>query len=106
MPPATRPCLEARKNASISRPLGRQPRHLSHSSRPPRLRVLASKGEREMHEREILEEGRWSIPADEPLVLTYGDVGYVSVSWRFCPCPVSYTHLRAHETGRNIVCRL
>ena len=22
------------------------------------------------------------------------------------PCPVSYTHLRAHETGRNLVCRL
>src|SRR5678810_111044 len=23
-----------------------------------------------------------------------------------CPIPVSYTHLRAHETGRNLVCRL
>src|SRR5674476_1679977 len=22
------------------------------------------------------------------------------------PIPVSYTHLRAHETGRNLVCRL
>src|SRR5665213_4272290 len=22
------------------------------------------------------------------------------------PLPVSYTHLRAHETGRNLVCRL
>src|SRR5678809_1659384 len=22
------------------------------------------------------------------------------------PSPVSYTHLRAHETGRNLVCRL
>ena len=22
------------------------------------------------------------------------------------PEPVSYTHLRAHETGRNLVCRL
>ena len=22
------------------------------------------------------------------------------------PVPVSYTHLRAHETGRNLVCRL
>src|SRR5665213_1134644 len=22
------------------------------------------------------------------------------------PTPVSYTHLRAHETGRNLVCRL
>ena len=24
----------------------------------------------------------------------------------YCVNPVSYTHLRAHETGRNIVCRL
>src|SRR5665213_2448769 len=23
-----------------------------------------------------------------------------------CPSSVSYTHLRAHETGRNLVCRL
>ena len=25
---------------------------------------------------------------------------------RFWETPVSYTHLRAHETGRNLVCRL
>ena len=25
---------------------------------------------------------------------------------RFMPEAVSYTHLRAHETGRNLVCRL
>ena len=25
--------------------------------------------------------------------------------WQMLP-PVSYTHLRAHETGRNLVCRL
>src|SRR5678809_207844 len=25
---------------------------------------------------------------------------------RIGPDPVSYTHLRAHETGRNLVCRL
>ena len=25
---------------------------------------------------------------------------------RQCPHAVSYTHLRAHETGRNLVCRL
>src|SRR5678810_968423 len=24
----------------------------------------------------------------------------------FAPAAVSYTHLRAHETGRNLVCRL
>src|SRR5674476_909664 len=27
-------------------------------------------------------------------------------SQRGCCAPVSYTHLRAHETGRNLVCRL
>src|SRR5665213_1558020 len=27
-------------------------------------------------------------------------------SWRDVFKPVSYTHLRAHETGRNLVCRL
>src|SRR5678809_1635475 len=26
--------------------------------------------------------------------------------WRNGPYSVSYTHLRAHETGRNLVCRL
>ena len=26
--------------------------------------------------------------------------------WMSSVCPVSYTHLRAHETGRNLVCRL
>ena len=25
---------------------------------------------------------------------------------KYNPIPVSYTHLRAHETGRNLVCRL
>src|SRR5665213_3014990 len=27
-------------------------------------------------------------------------------SWANSCLPVSYTHLRAHETGRNLVCRL
>ena len=26
--------------------------------------------------------------------------------WEEAQTPVSYTHLRAHETGRNLVCRL
>src|SRR5674476_760843 len=30
---------------------------------------------------------------------------FVNREIRF-PTPVSYTHLRAHETGRNLVCRL
>lgn len=51
-----RPAAHPSKNASISRALGRRPRHRSHSSRPPGPRVLASKGEREMHERETLDD--------------------------------------------------
>src|SRR5450759_864709 len=42
--------------------------------------------ERETCEGETLEVGRWFLLTDEPPVLTYGDVGYVSVSWRFCRC--------------------
>ena len=33
----------------------------------------------------------------------------IKVSFQSCAeaiPPVSYTHLRAHETGRNLVCRL
>ena len=33
--------------------------------------------------------------------------GASSVAWKYArSVPVSYTHLRAHETGRNLVCRL
>ena len=35
-------------------------------------------------------------------VIGSGDHGLVSIALD----PVSYTHLRAHETGRNLVCRL
>ena len=42
-----------------------------------------------------------------------GEPVSVDASWRATPSgvdiaatPVSYTHLRAHETGRNLVCRL
>ena len=30
----------------------------------------------------------------------------LAVVWRVVVAAVSYTHLRAHETGRNLVCRL
>ena len=30
----------------------------------------------------------------------------LNVKYKIFPTPVSYTHLRAHETGRNLVCRL
>ena len=38
------------------------------------------------------------------LILT-GQILFVSI-FMLCFMPVSYTHLRAHETGRNLVCRL
>src|SRR5674476_951530 len=32
--------------------------------------------------------------------------GWINLCKYFINNPVSYTHLRAHETGRNLVCRL
>ena len=43
------------------------------------------------------------IPAMGKLPFSKKDV-LINPSGRFVP--VSYTHLRAHETGRNLVCRL
>src|SRR5674476_1515647 len=43
----------------------------------------------------ILEEELLNRPKDERITTSW-------TVWR----PVSYTHLRAHETGRNLVCRL
>ena len=41
-----------------------------------------------------------------PLALNLGVMAfYFCLMIRYSP-PVSYTHLRAHETGRNLVCRL
>src|SRR5678809_1807804 len=42
-------------------------------------------------------------------LLMYGIWGFPGLLWGFfiaTTAPVSYTHLRAHETGRNLVCRL
>src|SRR5674476_1453565 len=39
----------------------------------------------------------------DQLEVIHGDAYYQSY---ICRIPVSYTHLRAHETGRNLVCRL
>src|SRR5678809_525358 len=33
-------------------------------------------------------------------------LGYLKALWRSTHTAVSYTHLRAHETGRKLVCRL
>ena len=35
-----------------------------------------------------------------------GKGGKIKADRRVLIVPVSYTHLRAHETGRNLVCRL
>src|SRR5665213_4011250 len=60
---------------------------------------LAPTGEDSAHRRvlrqAILESYSPPLSEDEKLSL-----------WRMVQDPVSYTHLRAHETGRNLVCRL
>src|SRR5428012_5127 len=43
----------------------------------------------------------------KPLVLALGRASdYVPSSGKVNPIPVSYTHLRAHETRHDLVCRL
>ena len=47
----------------------------------------------------------WKISLDVPTNrLFIGDVG--EVTWEEVNLPVSYTHLRAHETVLDLVCRL
>jgi len=48
---------------------------------------------------ETPEVGRWSLLTLEPIVLTYGDVSYVSVSWRFAHVGVAQRspHRRAPD---------
>src|SRR5678810_1391201 len=51
-------------------------------------------------------QGRLSNAMDENLYIpgvVSGELGTTSITQS---TPVSYTHLRAHETGRNLVCRL
>ena len=51
---------------------------------------------------EVTEDGaRCSMPLT-PMHLNAGGVAQGGAVYT----PVSYTHLRAHETGRNLVCRL
>ena len=40
------------------------------------------------------------------LLVTFVGALLSGIAYRKSHRPVSYTHLRAHETGRNLVCRL
>src|SRR5678809_1637984 len=60
--------------------------------RPPRSTLDRSSAASDVYKRQ-LQGGRRSRPAR-------------GRGRRTAPDPVSYTHLRAHETGRNLVCRL
>src|SRR5665213_3888260 len=48
----------------------------------------------------VTQQGAKTPVKNVPSVLAQGQGGMLGVY------PVSYTHLRAHETGRNLVCRL
>src|SRR5678809_1582131 len=59
--------------------------------RPPRSTLDRSSAASDVYKRQHWRRrdgGRWSVGAE------------------WCRRAVSYTHLRAHETGRNLVCRL
>src|SRR5674476_281592 len=49
-------------------------------------------------------EHRWKpAPPPEPLTVTFGAFAEAWLGNNHDLAPVSYTHLRAHETGRNLV---
>src|SRR5678810_1044162 len=50
----------------------------------------------------------WSIPAHDFYSFHFPALSWTAHEWlaEVIMAPVSYTHLRAHETGRNLVCRL
>src|SRR5678815_5904019 len=52
----------------------------------------------------IIEQGL-SEPGARDVTASYRD-GERLVQWNNCSYPVSYTHLRAHETPEHLVCRL
>src|SRR5674476_1586227 len=54
----------------------------------------------DVHAHQLMAEMRETDRRDEP------DVACADNADRGGVIPVSYTHLRAHETGRNLVCRL
>ena len=72
---------------------------------PARLRyrfeVGSDEGGLPAGQKEFYEECGWQyVLNDRPLHL------FCAPEQTDAPDPVSYTHLRAHETGRNLVCRL
>src|SRR5665213_2011666 len=52
-----------------------------------------------------LPDGRANLIELHGPLMVFGFLGTV-ISLERAVAPVSYTHLRAHETGRNLVCRL
>ena len=55
----------------------------------------------------IKRENRYAHPEDDFFLRCGEEAKFLSEDdLNGCERPVSYTHLRAHETGRNLVCRL
>ena len=66
-------------------------------------RMLESERTRHLAGRGIFGDGVFE---DGDLAVEHGDIDKLADAGRLALIPVSYTHLRAHETGRNLVCRL
>ena len=92
--------------------------HIAGADQPARQRRSRGRGEVERDKtlaRVPVGEPRRALWLDAELRLARRDVetGHVGVGFRFdldhigtAPSPVSYTHLRAHETVLDLVCRL
>ena len=73
--------------------------------RPPRSTLDRSSAASDVYKRQTQEDAvRQRFPADPPAEVDRG--GAAGRLQGRCPAPVSYTHLRAHETVLDLVCRL
>ena len=73
--------------------------------RPPRSTLDRSSAASDVYKRQVLDE--ITLPAAAFKGLTKARVdAYHGSMYSFFETPVSYTHLRAHETVLDLVCRL
>ena len=73
--------------------------------RPPRSTLDRSSAASDVYKRQVA-GGRHAVVGDEVLVATRQVGAGISVEVPECRRAVSYTHLRAHETVLDLVCRL
>src|SRR5674476_319680 len=112
--------LKPEEYAQIRELLGRRPtnaelamysvmwsEHCSYKSSKVHLRIFGERTTDQMRERLMVGMGQNAGVVDigDGWAVTFKVESHNHPSF-VEPYPVSYTHLRAHETGRNLVCRL